>query len=465
MKHKILQRALKALGMFLVPCSLLLASCEDEPDKYEVAGGLPTINYITAPKNPDSLLVEATPNTRICLVGDNLRSITKLVFNDREATLNESLITDHTLITSVPRALPDNPVGQIYAYNQDGDSTIFDFKVKIEAPKVNSINTTECKPGDIVTIGGDLFLTYENKDDHMSVTFPGCDAIDSDDFLSLTQYAVQVKVPDNATTAGPVTIKTKYGVGSSADKFVYHECEYYKKLGKGMLFDFEPGCMTQQGWNTTEPLTSGGAFDNGGCLCLNAGGAKEMDESGSWCEWLKFEYWAGNWSGAMPTEGQGQSLSNLIDMDKFPNLALRFEMKIPKEHPWAAGAMQCLFISYKYAQNDNYQNNTYIRDDTEPMASGWVAGYGDGNAPNIGRYLWRPWKEAENGEYHTNGEWITCTFPITEFTKGYKGGNCSTPLTKNDFDSLDIWPESGGENGKVCSPEIWYDNIRVVPYK
>lgn len=442
--------------------ALCVVGCEDEPDKYEVAGGKPTINYVTAPKNPDSLLVKAAPNTRVCIVGDNLRSITKLMFNDQEATLNTSFITDHTLITSVPRALPDDPMGKIRAYTEGGDSVYFDFEVFIDAPKVTSASCTEAMPGQQITLNGDLFLSYDDPAKHMKVTFPGGVEVDASDFISLSQYAVTLKVPEAATEPGPITVQTVYGTGSSKDKFQYHEHEYYTNLGKGILFDFEEGCMTQQGWNLTDPKTSGGVGNDGGCLCLNEGGAKpNSDESANWDEFLKFEYWAGNWGDAAPASGQGQSLSNLIDMSKYPNLALRFEMKVPKEHPWTAGALQCVFVSYEYAQNAGRQNNTYIKDSDTDMASGW----GVGKAPGIGRYMWTPWKEAANGEFHTNGEWITVTCPISEFNKGFKGGACETPLTEKDFDSLDIWTIGGAETGKVGNPELWYDNIRVVPYK
>ena len=77
-----------------------MAACEDEPDKYEVAGGLPTVKYIRLPlpQVADSLLSGAYMANTVCLVGDNLRSIYELYFNDQKAVLNTSYITDHTLL-------------------------------------------------------------------------------------------------------------------------------------------------------------------------------------------------------------------------------------------------------------------------------------------------------------------------------------------------------------------------------
>ena len=75
-------------------------ACEDEPDKYEISDGTPTIHYIR-PANvasADSLLTGAYMDNSICIVGENLRSITRMFFNDQEAQLIPSLITDNTMI-------------------------------------------------------------------------------------------------------------------------------------------------------------------------------------------------------------------------------------------------------------------------------------------------------------------------------------------------------------------------------
>ena len=81
----------------------LLTSCKDEPDKYEVTNGTPTIRYIRPVDIAisDSLLTGAYMDNNICIVGENLRSITKMFFNDQEAKLIPSFITDHTMIVTV----------------------------------------------------------------------------------------------------------------------------------------------------------------------------------------------------------------------------------------------------------------------------------------------------------------------------------------------------------------------------
>lgn len=61
----------------VVVAGFSMAACEDEPDKYEVAGGKPTLKYVRVPDPAaaDSLLSGAYMANTICLVGENLRSV------------------------------------------------------------------------------------------------------------------------------------------------------------------------------------------------------------------------------------------------------------------------------------------------------------------------------------------------------------------------------------------------------
>ncbi|MBQ2089379.1 MAG: hypothetical protein II472_04045, partial [Lachnospiraceae bacterium] len=81
-----------------------MTSCKDQPDKYEVADGTPTVHYVRClsseiKNNNDAegthyttgeLVEEASTQSTICLVGDNLRSVYEIYFNDQKAVLNTS---------------------------------------------------------------------------------------------------------------------------------------------------------------------------------------------------------------------------------------------------------------------------------------------------------------------------------------------------------------------------------------
>ena len=76
----------KGLYIALAACAMIgFTACEDEPDKYEIGGGTPTIRYIRPVnvESADSILTGAYMDNSICIVGENLRSITKMLFNDQ----------------------------------------------------------------------------------------------------------------------------------------------------------------------------------------------------------------------------------------------------------------------------------------------------------------------------------------------------------------------------------------------
>ena len=137
--------------------SVSMMSCDDQPDKYEIADGTPTVNYIKSPNvaSKDSLLTGAYMANTICIVGSNLRSITELYFNDQQAILNTSYMTDNTLIVDVPRGIPTDVTNKIYMHNNKGVVTDYDFKVLVPAPNVMNMSCEYATPGSIATITGD----------------------------------------------------------------------------------------------------------------------------------------------------------------------------------------------------------------------------------------------------------------------------------------------------------------------
>ena len=109
------------LSALAVVSSFSLQSCKDEPDKFELTGGKPTIDYIRPASYSarDSLLVQAYPQAQLCIVGSNLTCIEQMYFNDKKAILNTSFITDKTLIVQVPSDIPDEVSDKIYMITAD----------------------------------------------------------------------------------------------------------------------------------------------------------------------------------------------------------------------------------------------------------------------------------------------------------------------------------------------------------
>ena len=95
MKNKLSRLSIYAAAVLVTFAGL--TACEDEPDRFELADGLPSVYYVRPVKaaQADSLLTGAYMGNSICIVGENLRSVYQLDFNDVTATLNNSYITDN----------------------------------------------------------------------------------------------------------------------------------------------------------------------------------------------------------------------------------------------------------------------------------------------------------------------------------------------------------------------------------
>jgi hypothetical protein len=443
------------LPVFAAAMGVSMVSCDDEPDKFELTDGTPSVHYVRMTSAPDSLVTEAYVDNLICLVGDNLTSIREMYFNDQKAVLNTSYITDHTLLVNIPRGIPEVETNKIYMYNKDGVKTEYDFRVLVPGPSLLSLSFEYAKPGDEVTLHGNYFVDDPNKP--LAIMFPG--DVPVTEIKSIEQTAVTFVIPEGATEEGEIELTTRYGSGTS--KFHYLDT-------RGTLFNFDEG-LQQQGWHKRDIITDDWSFA-GNYLQLGDGDAI-MSEDGGWDDSnFSFEYWAGSWDTPQNiTSGQGAALYNVADFSKPEKMALKFEMCIPSTNPWAAGAMQVCFQGL--TQLSLSSNPISGISDPLPGAQAWAfngevdAAFKDRESDwtDWGRYLYRPWQNAEKGEYHTDGKWITVTLPISQFRYTAKGtGAGKTPSKREDFASLTMFVVSGGVNGKECQPIIKIDNIRAV---
>ena len=134
---------------------LALSSCDrQQPGAYEMADGVPEVRYVRPVKfaASDSLMTGAYMDNQICLVGENLRSIYELWFNDQKAILNSSYITDNTLIVTVPGNIPGEVSNKIYMITAARDTVTYDFNVLIPGPTVNSMSCEQTPAGETAVI-------------------------------------------------------------------------------------------------------------------------------------------------------------------------------------------------------------------------------------------------------------------------------------------------------------------------
>ena len=448
--------------MALAVMALGLFSCADEPDKYEVASGLPSVSYVrclsTEVQGPNDepdmhytngeLVTEASPQSVICLVGKNLRSVYEMYFNDKKAILNSSYITDNTLIVQIPRSVPETVTDKIYMITKDQDTVTYDFHVIISAPQIISMGNEYAPVGSSQTLIGNYFI--DDPGTPLTINFTGADgSMIPAEITNISSDYTQVTftVPAGAVE-GPIYVTSVYGTTKTS---------FYYKDSRGMLFDFDTNALDNHGWNghssTIDDTALSGRF-------IQLGDGSSVLNGETWDEQhFSFVYWPGSWNSPENYQDgeMGMRLTDLADFSDWSNMALKFEMNIPKEYPWNNAAMQICFagvdkVTYGAAGVDIYgktvagANNVYMTSNATPRA------------------LYRPWSTSSTGSYDTGGEWVTVTLPIAaNFVYGWDGSKSSGTLTAESFTSLWIFISSNGVEGVECTPIIKIDNIRVVP--
>lgn len=425
-------------------------ACADEPFKYEVSDGTPTIRYIRPVDvaAADSLLTGAFMDNEICIVGENLRSIVEMKFNDQKAQLIPSLITDNTLIVTVPGTIPGEVFDKIFMTNNKGEVTEYPFKVLVPGPKVLSMDNEWAKAGDVQTLYGSYFV----QDPNVPLTLKiGGKVVKIDSF---TDNTITFTVPEGLDVNSEIEVSTVYG--SKKAPFHYRDT-------RGMITNFDnpdgfdgykdaansgTKGIVPQGWNPAFFYSNEGGID--GYYIQVGDGTKKMPADGNWQEEFKISWWCGNWGGDPMSilDGAGVPLRNIFPTGYFAEpakLAFKFELCVPNN--WEAGVLQVVFANNQLCANDTWQNNAYIKASPE--------------GPDLCRGMYAPWNGS--GSFTTNGQWITVVMPLSSFTYNFDGTAGAKELSPESFDSFTMWPVAGGLEGKDCTPILRYDNIRIVP--
>jgi hypothetical protein len=390
------------------------ASCDDNPDKFESTGGIPEVLYVRMPDvaSADSLLDGAFLDNTICLVGNNLRSIHEVYFNDQKAILNTSYITDHTLIIVVPKGIPQIVTDKIYLITANQDTIPYPsgdgkFVSKVPAPVVNSISCEYIADGDEAVIHGDYFIDDPNIP--LEISMGG--NVPVTEFVSIEKTQVRFVIPEGAQK-GFINVTSLYGSGRSHFQF---------RDDRGMILDWD-NLDAAGGWR------SGNLAEEGGISGKYVVFSGNLD-NGDWNEdGFSFNLWG---------VSNGRPEGDLFDTSNpsfKTTMQLKFEINILA--PWSADAMQFVFTTWGTKDSNGFYSDA-----------------------SIGRALWIPW--ANTGSYQTDG-WITVSVPIANFKYTHEGAASSVPDAGN-YGGLNFFVWNGGVSGNACTTEMWIDNIRVVP--
>ena len=199
--------------MLLAAVALGFSSCEDYPDAFELADGVPTVHYVRY-ADRDVLIEQAFMGEVVCFVGENLCSVHQLYFNDQKAVLNTSFMTENTLVAAVPGNLPKEKTDKVYMITKAQDTVAVDFKVMMPAPVLTSMSCEFQQPGTDVTIYGNYFA------EPMTLTFEDGNGVEVTTFKSVSMTEITFTIPEDAKP-GKIKLSTESGLARSP--FSYYD--------------------------------------------------------------------------------------------------------------------------------------------------------------------------------------------------------------------------------------------------
>jgi hypothetical protein len=236
---------------------LCLSACKKD-DTNEGGGGAPVISRIRTvsktstdtvdrPFNLDSTVsvtqVNVTAfdstttvgklNTQYAIIGENLLKTTQVLVNGTSVYFNPALLTDRSIIFTVPAAAPwgADKENKIRVVTSAG-STESDFVIQQPPAIVTSLNPVAAGAGEIITINGSVFEGVT------SVRFDDKEA----EIVSSTPTQIRVKVPVGVVQAY-IFVTTPGGTSRSVGSFGF----------KRLIFDdvLSPGFDIWGGWGGT----------------------------------------------------------------------------------------------------------------------------------------------------------------------------------------------------------------------
>ena len=412
---KIYKSIIKRVATLVVLATLIaLPACNDNPDAYKIASGKPTVSYVRIPDalSADSLITHAFMGTTIALVGENMRSVKEVWFNDKQATQNTSLITPTCLIVIVPDSIPDNVTSKIYMVTASNDTVKYDFGVDVPSPLLNTMDCEYVADGGTAVINGNFFLPVDGATVPEVYFTPNIKA----EVVSATLNKITVKVPTGAGV-GPVSVKSRYGTSRSK--------AFYFRDNRGIILDWD-NTNASGGWRAGVIANSNPAGISGNYVRFSGSLDDSKSAGSTWNEdGFSFDLWG---------TANGRPQGDLFNIDP-ATAVLKFEVNVDKS--WSSCALQMIFTPWATTNTNGY--------------------IGDGVTP---RGLWNPW--ASTGSFKTDG-WITVSFPIKDFIYDQAGKKLASATQVGSFGGLTFFVYNGGIVGTACTPDICIDNIRVVP--
>lgn len=420
--------------ILLAPAAVIglsLTGCSDN-DADADKGKTPEVSYFRMTDPGSEHITEAMLGDKIAICGNHLGDVQQVWFNDQKAMLNPAYVTSEVIVVEIPNAISENVTNTVRLVTSQGKSTEVPFNTMVPEPMLTSMTCEWAKPGDVVTISGDYFVTDDEYP--LQITFPGGVTVTSESFIEMERTFVTLKVPEGATAEGRITATSRYGEGLAS--FVWHDT-------RGMILDWDgthgKAVALANGWRKGDKNTfteADGIPGLDGKFILFSGVKADYNDMGE--DNFSFNHWPVDENAIASLD-----ISTLFDTSKWMDYCLKFEVFIPTSTPWTICSLNVLFTPASI-----FGDNTYIFSEDDPYP--------------YPRAMWTPWQAT--GSYDTGNKWVTVSIPLTDFNKDRYMNPCSRKMTSDDFAGLTMivcWGPFSEETNVPVTMAI--DNIRVAP--
>ena len=190
--------------------------------------------------NPfDSTVSAGRLNTQYAILGTNLKTTRSVTFNGVSVYFNPGLVTDNSIILTLPATLPFGPTesNKLTIVTQFG-TVDYNFPIQQPPPIIASFTPLAAGAGDVITITGTVFN---------SVTAVRFDTTPAEIVGTPTNTQIQVKVPAGVVQAY-IYVTTPGGTTRSPGTFGF----------KSLVYDdaFTAGWGSYFGYNSTRDVAS-----------------------------------------------------------------------------------------------------------------------------------------------------------------------------------------------------------------
>lgn len=172
----------------------------------------------------DSTVVAGRLNTQYAITGSNLRTTKSVSINGVSIYFNPGLITDKSIILTLPAVLPFGPSqsNKLVIVTQYG-MVEFPFSIQQPPPSITGFTPLAGSPGDIVTITGTVFN---------SVSAVKFDTTPAEIVGTPTNTEIKVKVPAGVVQAY-IYVTTPGGTSKSPGSFGFKSLVYDDTFASG----------------------------------------------------------------------------------------------------------------------------------------------------------------------------------------------------------------------------------------